>query len=128
MKYKFRHRRGLEGPEGDTVELELCFSFSLCARWDWVVNATPCHVTPRHGRFTLENDTFYMRLGGPQGRAGRLRNISLTPGFDPWTVQTVACHTHYAIPTLNIIYERFLNNFSVNKNKVIITQTIFVSI
>jgi hypothetical protein len=32
----------------------------------------------------------YRRLGGPQGRSGRVRNISLTPGFDPRTVQPVA--------------------------------------
>jgi len=27
------------------------------------------------------------RLGGPQGRSGRVRKISLQPGFDPRTVQ-----------------------------------------
>ena len=29
-------------------------------------------------------------LGGPQGRSGRVRNISPPPGFDPRTVQPVA--------------------------------------
>ena len=43
----------------------------------WVVNATP---RPLH----------YRRLCGPQGRSGRVRKISLAPGFDPRTVQTVA--------------------------------------
>jgi hypothetical protein len=31
-----------------------------------------------------------MWLGGPQGRSGRVRNISPLPGFDPRTVQPVA--------------------------------------
>ena len=31
----------------------------------------------------------YRRLGGPQGRSGRLRKISPPPGFDPQTVQPV---------------------------------------
>ena len=29
----------------------------------------------------------YRKLGGPQGRSGRVRKISPTPGFDPRTVQ-----------------------------------------
>jgi len=29
----------------------------------------------------------YRRLGGLQGRSGRVRKISPPPGFDPWTVQ-----------------------------------------
>jgi hypothetical protein len=32
----------------------------------------------------------YRRLGGPQGRPGRVRKISPPPGFDPRTVQPVA--------------------------------------
>ena len=32
----------------------------------------------------------YRRLGGPQGRSGRMRKISPSPGFDPRTVQPVA--------------------------------------
>ena len=28
----------------------------------------------------------YRRLGGHQGRSGRVRKISLPSGFDPWTV------------------------------------------
>jgi len=32
----------------------------------------------------------YRRLGGPQGRSGQVRKISLPPGFDPWTAQPVA--------------------------------------
>jgi hypothetical protein len=41
------------------------------------------------------------RLGGAQGRSGRLRKISPPPGFDPLTVQPVASrYTDYAIPAL----------------------------
>ena len=32
----------------------------------------------------------YRRLGGPQGRSGRVRKISPPPGFHPRTVQPVA--------------------------------------
>jgi len=43
----------------------------------------------------------YMRLSGPQGRSGRVRKISPLPGFDPRTLQAVACHyTDWAIPAL----------------------------
>jgi hypothetical protein len=41
----------------------------------------------------------YRRLGGPQGRSARVWKITLTPGFDPRTVQPVASrYTAYAIP------------------------------
>ena len=39
----------------------------------------------------------YRRLGGPQGRSGQVRKISPPPGFDPRTVQPVACrYTDYS--------------------------------
>jgi hypothetical protein len=40
----------------------------------------------------------YRRLGGPHGRSGRVRKISLLRGFDPWTVQLVPTTLFY--PTL----------------------------
>ena len=41
----------------------------------------------------------YRRLGGPQGRSGRVRKISPPPGFDPRTAQPVASrYTDWAIP------------------------------
>ena len=44
----------------------------------------------------------YRRMGGPQGRSGRVWKISPTPGFDPRTVQPVASHyTDWAIPAHN---------------------------
>jgi len=40
----------------------------------------------------------YRRLGGPQGRSGRVRKISPPPGFDPRTVLPVeSLCTDYAI-------------------------------
>jgi hypothetical protein len=48
---------------------------------------------PRHNRYPL-----YRRLGGPQGRSGRLLKISLQPTFDPRTFQPVARrYTDWAI-------------------------------
>ena len=41
---------------------------------------------------------FYRRLGGPQGRSGRVRKISPPPGFDPRTFQPIASrYTDWAI-------------------------------
>ena len=48
--------------------------------------------TPLPGRFNPSKETrypLYRRLGGPQGRSGRVGNISPPPGFDPRTVQRV---------------------------------------
>jgi hypothetical protein len=45
---------------------------------------------------------FYRRLGGPQGRSGRVRKNPPPPplGFDPWTVQPIASRcTDKAIPS-----------------------------
>jgi hypothetical protein len=50
-------------------------------------------LASRPGRLNPGKETrypFYRRLGGPQGRFGRLRKISPPPGFDPRTVQPVA--------------------------------------
>jgi hypothetical protein len=45
----------------------------------------PAALLPGKTRYTL-----YRRLGGPQGRSGRVHKISLLPGFDPRTVRPVA--------------------------------------
>ena len=37
----------------------------------------------------------YSRLSGPQGRYGRVRKISPSPGFDPLNVQPVASRYNY---------------------------------
>jgi hypothetical protein len=49
--------------------------------------------TPRPGRFTPGKDTRYAfnwRLGGSQGRSGRVRKNSPPAAFEPRTVQPVA--------------------------------------
>jgi len=57
----------------------------------------------RHSPFALPpvntRNPLYRRLGGPQGRSGRVRKISLPPEFDPRIVQPVASrYTDWDIP------------------------------
>jgi hypothetical protein len=92
------------------VEVELYSFFNLGARWGgW--------STPRPGRFTLGKEVrypLYRRLGGPQGRSGRVRKISPPPGFDPQTVQPIA--SHYAIPAQNECRLLYSKMFDFNKS------------
>jgi len=44
----------------------------------------PAALPPGKARYPL-----YGRLGGPQGRSGRLRKISPPPGFDPRAVKPI---------------------------------------
>ena len=54
----------------------------------------PAALPPGKTRYPL-----YRRLGGPQGRSGRVRKTSPPPGFDPRTVQPVVIrYTNWAIP------------------------------
>ena len=49
--------------------------------------------TPRPGRFTPQGKTrypLYRRLGGPQGRSGRVRRITSEPEVDPRSAHPVA--------------------------------------
>jgi len=63
-------------------------------RWRWMVNAT---LRPLYTR--ERSVTHCVRPGRPQGRCGRVRKISPTPGFYPRTVQPVASrYTDRAIP------------------------------
>jgi len=55
--------------------------FNVGARWDWLVNASSRPLYPS-----------YRRLGGPQGRSGRVRKIPPPTGFDLRTVQPVESH------------------------------------
>ena len=69
-------------------------------RWGW-------GSAPRPSRFTRY--ALYRRLGGPQGRSGRVRKISPPPGFDPRTVQPVASrYTGYAIPAASYMVRTFI--------------------
>ena len=50
-------------------------------------------LTPRPGRFASAKENrhpLYRRVGGFQGRCGRVRKISHQPRFDPRTVQPLA--------------------------------------
>jgi hypothetical protein len=78
---KFHPRTDHEGPEGGVEVLPYSF-FNIGARLCGSSSLRP-------GRFTLEKETrypLYRRLGGPQSRSGRVRNLSPPPGFDPRTV------------------------------------------
>ena len=58
----------------------------------------PAALPPGKTRYTL------YRLGGPQGRSGRVRKISSQPGFDPRTVYPIASrYPDWAIPAPLII-------------------------
>jgi len=48
----------------------------------------PAALPPGKTRYPL-----YRRLGGPQGLSVRVRKISLPPGFDPQTVQSLGLST-----------------------------------
>ena len=56
----------------------------------------------------------YRRLGGPQGRSGRVRKISPPSGFDPRTVQPVASrYTDYAVPVDHIFLREYIESYSI---------------
>ena len=57
----------------------------------------------RHAQRALPQEKtrypLYRWLGGPQGQSGEVQKISPPPGFDPRTVQPVACrYIDCAIP------------------------------
>ena len=60
-----------------------------------VVRHAPAALPPEKTRYPV-----CRRLGGLQGRSGRVRKFSPPQEFDPRTVQTVASrYTDWAIPT-----------------------------
>jgi hypothetical protein len=100
VKSKGQPRTGHEGPER---EQRYSCTLSLTLALDgggW--------STPRPSRFTPGKQTRYTlcrRLGGPQGRSGRMRKISPPPGFDLRTVQPVASrYTYCATPVFQLKY------------------------
>jgi hypothetical protein len=67
-----------------------------------MVNAMPWLLYPQR----KAQCPLYRTLGGPQSQSGQVRKISPPPGFDPWTVQSIAsCYTDYAIsaPGANMV-------------------------
>ena len=69
----------------------------------------PAALPPGKTRYPL-----YWRLGGPQGRFGRVWKISPTPGFDPRTVQPVANrYTDWTLPShsqnSHLVYKTFID-------------------
>ena len=60
------------------------------SRFNWPVNTTPLPFPPPHPRQTQY--PLCRKLGGPQGRSGRVHKISPPPRFQPRTVQPVASH------------------------------------
>ena len=60
---------------------------------------TPAALPPGKTQYPL-----HKRLGGPQGRSGRVGKISPPPGFDPRTVQPVESrYTDWAIPAADYL-------------------------
>ena len=76
-------------------------------------------LTPHPGRSDSEKDTrypLYKRLGGSQGRSGQVQKISLPPGFDQRTVQSVASrYTDWAIPAHTKFNKNPLQDFGDTK-------------
>jgi hypothetical protein len=80
-KGKVHPRTGHEGSEGEQMYSCTLPSTSALDGVDGQRHA-PAALPPGKTRCPLDR-----RLGGHQGRSGRVRNISPPPGFDPRTVQ-----------------------------------------
>jgi hypothetical protein len=72
-----------EGTDG--IEVQLYSSFNLGARAVGGQWHTATASSPEMTRYPL-----YRRIGGRQGRSGRVREMSAVAEFDPRTVQPVA--------------------------------------
>jgi len=83
IKVKFALEQATKAQRG--VELLLYSFFNLGARWGRWLRTRSGHFTPGKENGYL----LYRRLGGPQRRSGRMREISLLAVFDPQAVQPV---------------------------------------
>ena len=78
----------------------------------------PAALSPEKNRYSL-----YRRVDGPQGRSGRVWNISSPPEFDPRTIQPIASgYTDCAIPAHVALYSDF---FLVKVSKLEVRSTAF---
>jgi hypothetical protein len=77
----------IAGHEGPEVEKSYSSTLSLTSALGGVDGQrhAPAALPPGKIRYPL-----HRRLGGPQGRSGRVRKILPPPGFNPRTVQPVA--------------------------------------
>ena len=76
-------RTGHEGPEGEQMYSPKVPSTSA-------LDGGGCPPRPAALPLGKTHYPLYRRVGGPQGRSGRVRKISLPTVFDPRTVQPVA--------------------------------------
>jgi hypothetical protein len=76
-------KTGHEGPEGEQ-RYSSTSSFTSALEWVGGQRHAPAALTPERTQYPL-----YKRFGGPQGRSGRVRNISPSPRFDSQTGQPV---------------------------------------
>ena len=81
---KVHLRTGHEGPEREQMYSCTLPSSSALDGVDGQRHV-PAALPPGRTRCPL-----YRRVGGPQGRSGRMRKISPPPGFDPRTFHPVA--------------------------------------
>jgi len=90
---KFHPRIGHEWPE---EEWSYSSTVSLTSALDGIGWSSPCLSSHTLGK---DRYALYRRVGGPQGRSGRVRKNSLSKGFEPRTFQHIASrHTDWAIP------------------------------
>ena len=91
MGSKEKHRTLEQVTKAQKGEQRYSSTLSLTSTLDGISGQrhAPAALPPGKTRYPL-----YSRLGGLQGRSGRVWKISPTSGFDPRTVQPVAnCHT-----------------------------------
>jgi len=77
-------RTGHKGPEGEWKYSSTVTLTSALVGVDGQRH-TPAGLLPGKTQYPL-----YRRLGGPQGRSGRVGKIYPSPGIDPRTIQPVA--------------------------------------
>ena len=122
MVKQVHDRTDHEGPEGEYRYSSTRF---LTSALDGVVGQrhAPAALPPGKTRYPL-----YKKLGGPQGRGGRVQKISIPPGFDPRTVQPVASRcTDWAVSALPwvldlLMFDILLQCHSVGCNLLTVTS------